>query len=107
MRNRVQQRRLEAVCFLEALQPDLVLANVEENTRDDVEALIAAGLPVFVTYPRTVAVAIAELHQLAEMTGSTEAASPIIELAERSVELKGLHTAPHDQNPVRASSTVE
>ena len=68
-----------------ALEPDLVLANVEENTRADVEALIAAGLPVFVTYPRTVAVAIAELHQLAEMTGSTEAAAPTLELAEREL----------------------
>jgi ABC-type Fe3+-hydroxamate transport system substrate-binding protein len=68
-----------------ALEPDLVLANVEENTRDDVEALIAGGLPVFVMYPRTVAAAIAELRQLAEMTGSTEAAAPIIERAERGL----------------------
>jgi ABC-type Fe3+-hydroxamate transport system substrate-binding protein len=74
-----------AVDAVRALDPDLVLANVEENTRDDVEALIAAGLPVFVTYPRTVAVAITELRQLAEMTGSTGAATPTIELAEREL----------------------
>src|SRR5688572_1014301 len=41
-----------------ALRPDLVIANVEENTREDIEALAAAGLTVFVTYPRTVREAI-------------------------------------------------
>ena len=51
-----------------ALAPDLVIANVEENRREDIEALIAAGLPVFVTYPRTVRAAIDELRTLAEMT---------------------------------------
>jgi ABC-type Fe3+-hydroxamate transport system substrate-binding protein len=68
-----------------ALDPDLVLANVEENTRDDVDALIAAGLPVFVTYPRTVAAAIAELRQLAEMTLCSEEAAPIIDGAARQL----------------------
>ena len=37
-----------------ALRPDLVLLNVEENRRADAEALRAAGVPVRVTYPRTV-----------------------------------------------------
>jgi ABC-type Fe3+-hydroxamate transport system substrate-binding protein len=68
-----------------ALEPDLVLANVEENTRDDVDALISAGLPVFVTYPRTVAAAIAELRQLAEMTLCSEEAAPIIDGAARQL----------------------
>ncbi|MCU0476456.1 MAG: helical backbone metal receptor [Anaerolineae bacterium] len=36
------------------LRPDLVLANHEENRKEDVEALAAAGLRVWVTYPRTV-----------------------------------------------------
>jgi ABC-type Fe3+-hydroxamate transport system substrate-binding protein len=82
-----------------ALEPDLVLANVEENTHDDVEALIAAGLPVFVTYPRTVACAIAELRQLAEMTASTEAAAPTIEQAER--ELRCAEAAKERRRPLR------
>jgi ABC-type Fe3+-hydroxamate transport system substrate-binding protein len=38
-----------------ALKPDLVIANKEENSRSDVEALLAAGLPVWVTFPHTVA----------------------------------------------------
>jgi ABC-type Fe3+-hydroxamate transport system substrate-binding protein len=37
-----------------ALRPDLVVANKEENRRRDVEALAAAGAPVFVTYARGV-----------------------------------------------------
>ncbi len=37
-----------------ALTPDLVIANREENRREDVEALEAAGIPVWVTFPQTV-----------------------------------------------------
>lgn len=37
-----------------ALGPDLVIANQEENRKADVEALETAGIPVWVTYPRTV-----------------------------------------------------
>lgn len=37
-----------------ALQPDLVIANQEENRPEDVERLRAAGLTVWVTFPRTV-----------------------------------------------------
>src|SRR5881409_3998695 len=40
---------------IRALAPDLVVANVEENRREDVAALRAAGIAVWVTYPRTVA----------------------------------------------------
>lgn len=36
------------------LAPDLVIANREENRREDVEALQAAGVPVWVTFPKTV-----------------------------------------------------
>ena len=35
------------------LRPDLVIANREENTRRALEHLEAAGLSVWVTYPRT------------------------------------------------------
>jgi ABC-type Fe3+-hydroxamate transport system substrate-binding protein len=37
-----------------ALAPDLVIANREQNRRDDVEALQAAGLTVWVQFPNTV-----------------------------------------------------
>jgi ABC-type Fe3+-hydroxamate transport system substrate-binding protein len=47
-----------------ALGPDLVIANEEENRREDVEALRAAGVPVWVTAPRTVEQALASLHKV-------------------------------------------
>lgn len=37
-----------------ALRPELVIVNAEENRREDVEALQAAGIPVWITFPRTV-----------------------------------------------------
>ncbi|MGH8058898.1 MAG: helical backbone metal receptor, partial [Candidatus Entotheonellia bacterium] len=36
------------------LAPDLVVANIEENRREDVEFLEAQGIPVFVSFPKTV-----------------------------------------------------
>ncbi|WP_106848249.1 helical backbone metal receptor [Blastococcus sp. Marseille-P5729] len=36
-----------------ALRPDVVVANKEENKREDVDALVAAGVPVYVTDPNT------------------------------------------------------
>lgn len=41
-----------------ALRPDLVIANVEENRYEDVDALQRAGVPVWVTFPKTVSDAI-------------------------------------------------
>ncbi|MGQ5261650.1 helical backbone metal receptor [Micromonospora sp. ZYX-F-536] len=58
-----------------ALRPDLVLLNVEENRRADAEALRAAGVPVRVTYPRTVPGALTELGEvLAELGAPAEPA---------------------------------
>ncbi|GAB4509202.1 MAG: helical backbone metal receptor [Anaerolineae bacterium] len=37
-----------------ALKPDLVIVNQEENRKEDAEALNAAGIPVWVTFPKTV-----------------------------------------------------
>ncbi|KXK58679.1 cobalamin-binding protein [Micromonospora rosaria] len=54
-----------------ALRPDLVLLNVEENRRADAEALAAAGVPVRVTYPRTVPQALTELADLLAALGVT------------------------------------
>lgn len=48
-----------------ALRPDLVVANVEENRRDDVERLRGAGIPVWVTAaPESVPTALASLRAL-------------------------------------------
>jgi ABC-type Fe3+-hydroxamate transport system substrate-binding protein len=51
-----------------ALQPDLVIANAEENRRQDIERMRAQGLKVFVTYPRTVSGALQSILGLGRIT---------------------------------------
>jgi len=58
--------RLEAVLDL---APDLVLANQEENTRSDLEALVQRGLRVYVAFPSRVESGIAHLAKLARILG--------------------------------------
>ena len=62
---------------IRALAPDLVIANVEENVRDHVEALRGWGVPVWVAYPRTVAGAIRMVRELGALTGTAARASAI------------------------------
>lgn len=54
---------------VEALRPDLVLANKEENSRPLVQALIAAGLPVHVSFPCTVEQSLSYLDSLCALLG--------------------------------------
>lgn len=56
--------RLDAIM---ALEPDLILANQEENTRSDLEKLAAAGFRVFVAFPKRVADGLAHLARLARI----------------------------------------
>jgi ABC-type Fe3+-hydroxamate transport system substrate-binding protein len=58
-----------------AFHPDLVIANVEENRKSDVERLEAQGVPVFVTDARTVAQGINELKRLARLVGAKNLAA--------------------------------
>ncbi len=60
-----------------ALAPDLVIANIEENRREVVEQLRAAGVPVWVTYPRTVRDGIRLIRDLGELTGTRPVAEPL------------------------------
>jgi ABC-type Fe3+-hydroxamate transport system substrate-binding protein len=55
-----------------------VIANQEENRRRDVEKLEAAGIHVWVTYPRTVADGAAVLAELAELGASPEARARVV-----------------------------
>jgi len=52
-----------------ALHPDLVLANAEENRPDDVAALRAGGIPVWVTAPATLAAAFTSLRRMLAACG--------------------------------------
>jgi ABC-type Fe3+-hydroxamate transport system substrate-binding protein len=82
-----------------ALRPDLVVASAEENRREDIQALVEAGLPVFVALPTSVAGAIDLLEQLAEMTGAGEAGGRIV--GEAGQALAEVQAASEGGQPVR------
>ena len=63
---------------IRALAPDLVVANIEENLREHVETLRSWGIRVWVTYPRTVAAALAMIRELGEVTGTPERAEALL-----------------------------
>jgi ABC-type Fe3+-hydroxamate transport system substrate-binding protein len=56
--------RVDDVC---ALEPDLVLANQEENTRGDLEEIARRGFRVYVAFPKRVADGLAHLAKLARI----------------------------------------
>ena len=58
---------------LEALQPDLVIGNAEENSRE-MFAQIEARYPLYVAFPRTVDDAIADLRTMGQLVGQAAAA---------------------------------
>jgi iron complex transport system substrate-binding protein len=58
-----------------ALEPELVLANQEENQPHTVEALEAAGMPVLVTFPKTVRQSLDVLWMLTGLYQSQTAAA--------------------------------
>lgn len=55
------------------VEPDLVVAVREENTREDIEEIQEAGVPVFVRAPETVGEALGMLRELAGLVGAPEA----------------------------------
>jgi ABC-type Fe3+-hydroxamate transport system substrate-binding protein len=57
-----------------ALAPDLVIANAEENRREDIEHLRAAAVPVFTTYPRKISSAVEAIIKLGALLGCAPAA---------------------------------
>lgn len=76
--------RLEVIRDLGA---DLVIANVEENVREHVDTLRAWGIPVHVTYPRTVADGIRLVGELGEL----------LEVGERARALERALRARYDE----------
>ncbi len=82
-----------------ALEPDLVVASAEENRKEDIQALVSAGLSVFVTLPTTVAEAIELMEQLAEMTGAGEEGGRVVEESRRA--LAGVQAANEGRESVR------
>jgi ABC-type Fe3+-hydroxamate transport system substrate-binding protein len=51
------------------LAPDLVVANAEENRREDIERLRSLGIAVFTTYPRKIGSAVESIMKLGSVLG--------------------------------------
>lgn len=85
--------------LIRRLQPDLVIANVEENRRPDVEALAESGIPVYVIYPRTVLEGAGLLRDLGEVLGAPAAGEALAARVEAALEeIEGLRAG---RAPVR------
>jgi ABC-type Fe3+-hydroxamate transport system substrate-binding protein len=59
------------------LEPDLIVANIEENLREHIEILRGWGIPVYVSYPRTVAEGIRLIRELGRVAGAAERGAEI------------------------------
>jgi ABC-type Fe3+-hydroxamate transport system substrate-binding protein len=59
------------------LAPDFVVANAEENRHEDVERLRQHGIPVFVTYPKTITAAVQSILGLGRALGRTQEADAL------------------------------
>lgn len=59
-----------------ALEPDLVIANQEENTKRDLEQIAQRGIPVLVSFPQRVSAGLAHLARLARALGMGQGAEP-------------------------------
>jgi ABC-type Fe3+-hydroxamate transport system substrate-binding protein len=68
-----------------ALQPELVIASQEENTPAIVQALEAAGITVWLTFPKTVDDTLADLRRLADIFQSNNAYLAV-DMLEKTVE---------------------
>lgn len=76
------------------LQPDLVIANKEENVKEHVEALEKEGIPVWTTYPVTVDDTLLLMKNLEKVCGSSSFSRTII--SDASAEL----SSPYKNNSV-------
>src|SRR5882757_3625779 len=59
------------------LAPELVIANAEENRREDIERLRGGGIPVFTTYPRTVPGAVESILRMGRVLGRESGAAAL------------------------------
>ncbi|MGH2543853.1 MAG: helical backbone metal receptor, partial [Ardenticatenaceae bacterium] len=66
-------------------QPDLVLANREENRLEDISALEEAGIPVWVAEPRSVPDAIADLRAMSMLVGRSERGEALARQVEQAL----------------------
>ena len=81
---RVRGTKNPDVAAIVALEPELVVANEEENRARDVERLRAAGIPVHVTRVRSLAALPGSLRRLGVALGRPEAADGLVAAIERA-----------------------
>ena len=67
------------------LSPGLIIANAEENRREDVERMRSLGIPVLTTYPRTVPAAVQSLLKIGRCAGCEPEADALAREITRSV----------------------
>jgi iron complex transport system substrate-binding protein len=80
------------------LMPDLVIANQEENSREDIERLEGLGIPVWLTFPWTVSEAMEDLWNLIRAC-PTDAGFRTLRVLENTIEYTRL--AASDKPPLR------
>jgi ABC-type Fe3+-hydroxamate transport system substrate-binding protein len=73
------------------LAPDLVIANAEENRREDVEQMRAQGIPVLTTYPRTIPAAVKSLLDIGRAVARQAEAGALAR--EITLTVSGIETA--------------
>jgi len=86
--------------LIRELTPDLVIANVEENLKTHVDQLREWGIPVWVTYPRTVAEGIGMVRELGELTATRTRAAAIADELEALLAAGQARTAARPPVPV-------
>lgn len=67
------------------LNPDLVIANKEENRREDIESLQKQGIPVWVTYVARVKEALSLMETLEELCDRREISRPLLQSCREKV----------------------
>ena len=95
-RPRVGGQKNPRLDLIRDLGADLVVANVEENLREHVDALRSWGIAVYVTYPRTVAEGIGLVRDLGAIVGAAERG---VALASRLEDKLGARSAARDGRP--------
>ncbi len=71
------------------LAPDLVFFNEEENRKEDAEVLDAAGIPLHVSFPKTVVESIELIRSIGNAIGRVESAESLAQQAESALALVG------------------
>jgi len=85
-KTRIGGEKNPKLALIRELSPDLVVANVEENVKEHIATLRAWGIPVYVTYPRTVAEGIRLIRELGDVAGAVERATEIADALEAQLQ---------------------